>query len=172
MTSIMTTSESDELNQRIHNLPQELQDRILDCTTAIEPGMVTIDDDYRPPWQLRINRATRSNCAKQYYTTSIFKLRKRSMNDPLIAVLVRWLTRLPVEHVALVTHIRVGVLGDWPDDRAWKENFARQMAGDLPVSLRNRCNLRLDNPALKISVHFVGGEGNDSEPVEVLCSEA
>ncbi|KAF2158463.1 hypothetical protein M409DRAFT_31041 [Zasmidium cellare ATCC 36951] len=48
MTSGMADSDADELKERIQNLPQELQDHIFEYTIAIEPGVITIDKNYKP----------------------------------------------------------------------------------------------------------------------------
>lgn len=88
-----------------------------------------------------------------------------------MAVLESWLTCLSSDHLVLITHITVEVLGDFADDDVWKQEFAQNMARDFPGALKWRCGLCIDNAALKISGHFVGGESCSAEPVEVRLSE-
>ncbi|KAK4494925.1 hypothetical protein PRZ48_014281 [Zasmidium cellare] len=98
-------ADDEDLDRRIQALPQELQDEILDHVLFIEPGEVTINTaSYKPPWQLRINRATRKKVAAHYYMTFTFKIRDKELGPWSLAVL--WLRSLTGDHQGMVSDIR------------------------------------------------------------------
>lgn len=66
------------LDNRIADLAQELQDKILDHTliaTAQESLLpdVLITNNYRPPWQTRFDSRSRKEFIKWYYKHNIFR---------------------------------------------------------------------------------------------------
>ncbi|GIZ41763.1 hypothetical protein CKM354_000505800 [Cercospora kikuchii] len=101
--------ESVGLSERIQDLPQELQDEIFNLTVAIEPAEVAINKSYKPPWQLRIDRASRKKMTQQYYSTTIFVA-----EDVCVPrILQSWLNSLPTHHSHLISEIRLLSTGEF-----------------------------------------------------------
>lgn len=155
-----------QLSQRIQGLPQELRDHVLFYTLLVEPNsVIIIDRDYRPPWQLSVNRASRRNIAPAYYHSSIFQLALRLDLHTHTSV-TEWLMSLAPDHRVSVRRLRFHV--DWHRLeehlgiqrsscsnlvvaqvvlKRWWENWVQ----DIPEGERNRnmvlCMPRWDNSA-------------------------
>lgn len=108
-----TDGDHDRLCELIGNLPQELFDQILELTLTIDkmPGLddstdstVTINEKYRPPAQLQLDRKTRQRALKAFYRRTAFEVFKSTTHRR--AILVRWLRSLPVELAAEIEKIR------------------------------------------------------------------
>lgn len=65
--------DTDELDERIQGLPQELQDWIMDLVVAdgLPSGFVEIDESYKPPLGLQINHKSRERFAREYYSAGV-----------------------------------------------------------------------------------------------------
>lgn len=96
------------LSQRIQALPLELQVNIFDFTIAFDPvnRKVDMSQDYRAPWQLQINRATRKKQAPVYFGTRIFHF------DSHFTV-VRILKSMTAQHRGMIATLRQDM--DWPE---------------------------------------------------------
>lgn len=88
------------LGDCVQSLPQELQDMILDFTVAITPANVHIDEHYKPPVQLQINRATRSKAAATFY--SDLSSRFEPVEGPSRPYMLKWIKSLSSENGSMV----------------------------------------------------------------------
>ncbi|KXS95453.1 hypothetical protein AC578_4727 [Pseudocercospora eumusae] len=111
-TSVAMSS-APTLEERIQTLAQELQDMIFDFTVSFDPGVITIDDKWKAPWQLQINRATRAKISKTYYGRFSFRISSRCDS---VVMFGRWLDMLGKSERALITNLRVD--SDW-DEYVW-----------------------------------------------------
>lgn len=87
------------LDERIQALAQELQDIIFDYTVAIDTEVVTIDKDWKAPWQLQINRATRAKFSKVYYSHTRFNV---NTDCNSVFTMDQWLDMLEDNHRAVI----------------------------------------------------------------------
>lgn len=62
----------EQLRQHLGGLPQELYDAIFDTVFTAKPGRRTINNQYKPPAELQVSRATRKQFAKSYYSDSAY----------------------------------------------------------------------------------------------------
>ncbi|KAK4494924.1 hypothetical protein PRZ48_014280 [Zasmidium cellare] len=94
-----------ELEHRIQNLPQELQDGIFEYYLIIPAETVVINKTYKPPAHLQINRAMREKLAKEYYGHITFTLEgDRSTVETTCS---KWLSSLPSQHLDIVARVRI-----------------------------------------------------------------
>lgn len=118
----------ERLQTKLHALPQELQDIILQYTCTVTPSArnsahvpplvdipdsttgVHVDKHYRPPAQLSIPRV-RELYAKSYYSTTVFNFTSR-------AHLVKWVLALPPAHRAYLTELRYEAPGWQESERS------------------------------------------------------
>lgn len=115
---------AERLNMRIHALPQELQDSILEMAIEVEPaddGAIHIDESYKSPVGLQLNRKMRAAFAKVYYSRDrIFQYLccdqgdASSRHSPLIPwwnpdakQLIRWLESLEPVHRDRIRTLRL-----------------------------------------------------------------
>lgn len=90
------------LAEFVQDLPAELYNEILDLTLAVDTDAVTLDNNYKPPVQLQIDRFSRKVNARRYYRNTIFTI-NRFQDFRMSAKL---LASLPKKHVKLVKTIR------------------------------------------------------------------
>ncbi|KAI5362817.1 hypothetical protein Slin15195_G101980 [Septoria linicola] len=108
MTSVAAASPT--LDDRIQDLPQELQDIILEFTLESPSATVLLTKDYKPPGPLAISRKTRAKAATSYYNNSAFLFEKTSRTydvGVLISSIVAWVKSLSREHRSWVKEVRV-----------------------------------------------------------------
>ena len=122
---------------RIHQLPQELQDTILDFVLTIPSTEVQLTTAYKPPWQLSVDRRTRRVQAKDYYRYVHFYIPDSMYRAPLVV----WMRSIPAIYRGLIAEIRIDV--DWtplsnpswqPFDPSWYEatrDIFREALGEL-----------------------------------------
>lgn len=97
-----------DLSGPVQSLPTELRDYIYDLTFSTGTkhwsalGEKDIDETYKPPPLLHMNRHIREVYAKQFYGNhdSIFWF-----SSPEVAL--KWLASLPKDHLEMIHHIRV-----------------------------------------------------------------
>lgn len=89
----------EDLATRVQDLPVELYNDILDLMLTPDAKFVTIKDDYEPPTQLQISRATRERFAVRYYSPPIAFAYYSTL------WLCRWLKSLPKEHCSNIARI-------------------------------------------------------------------
>lgn len=93
-------SKEPKLAERVQRLPQELQDIIESWTfTLPNSRTVMIDSGYTPPSILRVDRATRSKLAAEYYDTNNTRFRE------LGGLAFKWLDSLSIEHKSRIQFI-------------------------------------------------------------------
>ncbi|KAI5363019.1 hypothetical protein Slin14017_G067000 [Septoria linicola] len=107
------------LPEAIQNLPQELQDSILELALIGNwedsceqwPLVVKIDDTYRLPWQLSVNRASRRKVAEHYYSRTAFDtcltFTEVGTLMLLLCTLSKWLAALPITHLREIKELRI-----------------------------------------------------------------
>lgn len=101
-TTQSTTASMPDFTQRIHNLPPEIFNQIFELVFTPEPGPITIDRTYRPPVQMRVSRALRTQYAADYYSPDRTFTACRLSNGEIF----RWLQSLPVAHRDRIYKIR------------------------------------------------------------------
>lgn len=89
-----------DLADHLRNLPQELFDLVYDMVfTADNGARVRIDNSYKPPCLLAVNRASHERYAKSYFHSSIFVMK-------INAYSAMWLVSLPMQHHGFLHEIR------------------------------------------------------------------
>ncbi|GIZ41281.1 hypothetical protein CKM354_000459200 [Cercospora kikuchii] len=108
------------IEDRIQALSQELQDLILDFTlsSGVKCHNVWIVGNYKPPWQLQVNKRTRRFLLNHYSSESLFTVVHNS------GFWRSWLRSLPATTLSMIQHI--GVHEDRP---RWLEGLRQ---GDDP----------------------------------------
>lgn len=99
MANFPTTS--DGLIEHMHNLPPELHNEIYKLTFSADfPEPCQIDNNYKPPSVLQVNRKWRRQLAEPFYDNTIF-----TVSDDIedLLNLLHWLSRLPKEQLWRVT---------------------------------------------------------------------
>ena len=92
------------LAEFVQGLPAKLYNKILEYTLTIDEDEVVIDENWKPPVQLQINRATRAEVAEKFYRDTEFVDRDRFGN-----ILPLFFERLSQEHASKITKARTGV---------------------------------------------------------------
>ncbi|CZT20945.1 uncharacterized protein RCC_06806 [Ramularia collo-cygni] len=123
---------TERFNMRVQTLPQELQDSILECVITEKPsedGVIYIDETYKPPLALQLNRKMRAAFALEYYGgDTIFqymspeaphspplptgvetRLHYPHLSDFAVKPLRNWLSNLEHQYRTLISTIRL----DW-----------------------------------------------------------
>lgn len=122
------------LVQQVHDLPQELSDKIYNDVFTADTASRQITLAYKPPIELQVSRATREHFARNFYGGAApFEL---YLED----ILQRWTTSLPHEHFLLIGTISVPSIGDPP----------RTSAASLAWSERSV------EPVIDVSEYFFG----------------
>lgn len=176
-TNSTSMAATDELDERIQRLPQvrspghymleelaalirdrrSYKMRLLDFTLLIDPGIVIVDSNYKPPKQLRVNRAIRQKAAKHYYATSTFELQLSAKIYSFEKVACRWLGSLAKEHQAAVTCVQATVPVDFSglvEEYARALNFNR--AESLIRVLREDYQITLCDGQFGVAFKFEG----------------
>lgn len=95
--------ETHQLLQLMQILPQELFDKIYDLTFMFNVREeVMINSEYKPPSVLAVNKVTRAQAARQFYTNVTFITGYRRP-------LARWLFSIPKGHRPYLDRIDYGV---------------------------------------------------------------
>lgn len=112
-TAMATQMAEPTLAERVQALPAELFNRIFEYTLAVDTGpdyIVHVDENYRPPVQLRIN-APSSELAKDYYSSNTFefesdtyRLYKDDNSEKWLCL--KWLKSIPMLHRVRIKSIR------------------------------------------------------------------
>lgn len=110
--------ESTTMGLKIQRLPKELQDSIIDLTSILDvPTSVFVNDSYKPPVALQLNRRIRAKYAEKYYSTTVFEFEypNKAFNgfgwhgfgwhEPKPG-LDKWVASLKAEHTDVITSIR------------------------------------------------------------------
>lgn len=110
----MTTrkqDDSDKLPQLMCALPQEIYDKIYNLSFTIDIAhseddesaqIVRIDNVYRPPAIMQVDRTTRRAVAADFYPNMHF-------HGTNAALLVRWLCSIPYTHLELLKYVEHGI---------------------------------------------------------------
>lgn len=109
MPALTESDASNPLDARIKDPPKELQDTILNFTDAFHiPATVLIDESFKPPIALQLNRKLRAKFAKDYYVHGIFtgKLTAGTLLYPYFHI---WMRRLDKTYLSAIrtAHITV-----------------------------------------------------------------
>lgn len=152
-----------DIEDRIRRLPQELQDLILDFTLIPSARTVNINESYRPPWQLRINRRSREIVAMTYYRDTTFIIDSQKGQQPAypqyrVSVLQCWLSSLRRKDRRLISHIHaifdqdsyINLYKPYRGRDSWL-NLAAHEAGDW---LQLAQELRVSYPSAIVSAIF------------------
>lgn len=107
-----TTMAQRTLAEFVQDLPPELYIEILDYTLAIATDPVTLDNTYKPPVQLQIDRFSRKVNARRYYRNTIFTINR--FQD--FRMSAKFLASLPKKHVKMVKTIRCSAVQLDPND--------------------------------------------------------
>ncbi|KAK3617435.1 hypothetical protein LTR22_026731, partial [Elasticomyces elasticus] len=110
----MDTGATDTLSVHLQALPVELQDEIYTLTFTAAPIVRYIDETYKPPALLQVDRASRTLFAKSYYGhVLVFECADTSMISGK-TVMSSWFHSLTEEHQALIRRLRKGPTNDIP----------------------------------------------------------
>lgn len=92
----------EEVALRIQDLPQELQDNILEALEEFQvpQNLVTITSAYKPPLPLQLSQKIRAKFAREYYGTASFRC---ELNWGL---LYDWALSLTAEHREMVARVQ------------------------------------------------------------------
>ncbi|CZT23452.1 uncharacterized protein RCC_09166 [Ramularia collo-cygni] len=144
-----------DLDARIQNLPQELQDMILGFTEAFEtPATIAFTKDYKPPLGLQLNRTMRAEFAKRYYETVVFEMSIFSSSPTYLQQLEafkRWLSVLTSSHQKAQQTVRV-TLRD-PQHSSWK-NVGRSIYNSLFLAVV-KVDLACSDKLEKLHLEFI-----------------
>ena len=165
------------LEQRIQQLPQELQDQILDAVLSLATAnakTVLITAAYRPPWQISVDRRTRKKQARDYYANSVFQ---STLHDWM-----SWIKSIPVQYQSLVKEIRVRVAWHpWQAAWSWRSgssNLRCQIVRNLLIDQGKwleKNGISLGDNVLKQSLGGVAGRPTSwasiSEVEAILAEE-
>ena len=100
------------LAECVQGLPAELFNYVLDLTLTINADTFTLDNNYKPPVQLQIDRASREEIAETYYGETTFIINRfRDFSKS-----AKFVESLPTEHVKLVKTIRCSAVQLDPND--------------------------------------------------------
>ncbi|KXT14089.1 hypothetical protein AC579_802 [Pseudocercospora musae] len=161
------------IEERITALPQELQDQILETTLIASiklQNVVLITPNYKPPWQLSVNRATRRVVAEVYYGTFVFQvivLNLGALRNRL-ATANRWLLSLPATQRFTISHFRLdrcrGAISS--KSEFWKRlalhDNRRLFLSCYTLPLNSRCievDARLENSDGSVTTRWVNWDG-------------
>lgn len=98
-TIITIMADTDDLIQRVQDLPPELFNHIRDSTFTVEVNKsIQIDTFFTPPGYLQVNRHARRVLALAYYRDNVFQF-ANGFTERNSTILVKWLTSLPFEHL-------------------------------------------------------------------------
>lgn len=90
------------LRERIHRLPQELQDMIQDFVFSADPAIQHLTRSYKPPATLQVSRKTRQKFAKSYYSQTTFRIDKTFTLD-------LWLRSIRRVHLRKIKNMQVRI---------------------------------------------------------------
>ena len=97
--AITPTETTQQLAQRLQRLPQELYDKVYDFTfTPVDTTQIRINRGYAPPSTLQVDRKSREEFAKTYYSTASFHGRD-------LFLINGWVHSLSEEHQDLLRSI-------------------------------------------------------------------
>ncbi|KAK3066013.1 hypothetical protein LTR53_017795, partial [Teratosphaeriaceae sp. CCFEE 6253] len=98
----------DDLSIKVQALPVELQDLIYTFTFTANPVIRYIDDTYKPPGLLQVDRTSRRLFAQSYYChTTTFECNTYK-------TLTAWFTFLSCDDQNLVASVRLGPTAEVP----------------------------------------------------------
>lgn len=99
--------ENEGLVRRIQDLPPELHDMIFSLVFAADVSIRTIDENYKPPPLLAVDRRSREIYAKAYYgsTDSLFIC--NASIDTIHDTLIPWLKSVPESHLRMIRHLKI-----------------------------------------------------------------
>ncbi|CZT16247.1 uncharacterized protein RCC_02089 [Ramularia collo-cygni] len=160
LDNTMTASSStttEELNDRIQNLPQELQDWIKEL--VIDDGMpssyVNIDDSYKPPLGLQIDHKSREKFAKEFYRLLSHRVVEYDPEvyspaeslDHAYEKMRRWLWTLSTLHIQHIATLRfdVGEMRCRVTGITW-----------FPKHISDECNLAWSALTSRVWIHLLG----------------
>ncbi|KAF2158462.1 hypothetical protein M409DRAFT_31040 [Zasmidium cellare ATCC 36951] len=134
---------AEDINERIQALPQGLQDHILDFTLIPHSKVIAIDETYKPPWQLAVNRRTGEVVAEAYYGGSTFISQvlenpKRQASELRSDVLHKWLSSLCPKHKRKIVSIRFDLEQDAYSRLIWGGNVTARNARLLTIAAASR----------------------------------
>lgn len=127
----MTT---DILTQRVHNLPGEIRNHIADLVFTADIYRLPIDQNYRPPPRLRVNRSSRHHYLQQYYDRTIFKCKLPTMLFKYLSSLDP-VSRAHMRSVRLIITTHGGAVEQATRQRFERERNLTDILGD-PVLAR------------------------------------
>lgn len=104
-------SAMDELCERVHSLPPELFEEIKALVFTFDQAKVLIDEDYKPPVQSHISKATRQSFAEIFYFNMNEPYGKTTFAFNQPSVYYKWLSSLSKAHLKMcgLMEIRVKV---------------------------------------------------------------
>lgn len=119
------TPAADELESRIQNLPQELQDEIREHLVAFDLGPISISETWKPPLGLQIDHKSREKFAVEYFgvgaTMRDLKYKSPHTSVPILKFLcsdpiheacnrtARWFRMLGKPHQQLVQGVQFDI---------------------------------------------------------------
>ncbi|KAF7187473.1 hypothetical protein HII31_11213 [Pseudocercospora fuligena] len=124
--------ESLTLEDRVQSLPQELQDMIFNFVVEVPShDTIVVDESYRAPAALWLNKPLRTTTAQKYFTTNAFAFKNMSSK-----FFDEWVDSLDPDHCALLKDTRFEIYDQVSGDRVQR---AMAMTGWL-----NDCIKHLD----------------------------
>lgn len=119
------TAACEQLDERIQNLPQELQDRIKEVlvNSSLPDHLINITWAYKPPLGLQIDRKTRQRFASNFYRAGVvhhveksvgpdgFSHFGRGLMDKAYRLMRLWLRSLDEHHCRLVEDVEFNISG-------------------------------------------------------------
>lgn len=97
---------SDELTALLRTLPQELFDAVREFVFTADPGERVVEEDYKPPAQLQVDRSTRARFAEAYYGDGAVFCFPAGLERA-------WLNAIPNAHFDKITRMRCEMSRVW-----------------------------------------------------------
>ena len=101
-THAATESTPDRFRELFQGLPAELKGMIYKYTFSAGPKVQHVNQDYKSPTVLQIDRETRKMFAKSHFSLTTFKLSSQT-------ILRNWLASLEPEHVGTISYIQFDI---------------------------------------------------------------
>lgn len=166
---------TDILIQRVRNLPAEMRDQIADSVFTADGCRLSIDQDYRPPSQLQVNRSSRHHYLQEYYDRTTFQCQQPTMLFRYLSSLDS-ISRPHMRSMRLIITIHGGTVEQATRQRFERERNLTDILGD-PVLAREseiehrvRLILELSDTRLKdgvIALEYTPSNPNNNVPREI-----